>query len=36
MATIRIVLPSSEDPALADLMREWRDKKPYDPRSGMG
>ena len=36
LATIRIVLPSGEDPALSDLMREWRDRKPYDPRSAMG
>jgi DnaJ-class molecular chaperone len=35
-ATIRIVLPGSEDPDLSELMRKWRDTKPYDPRSGMG
>ncbi len=33
--TLRIALPPSEDKALADLMREWRDQKPYDPRQGM-
>jgi DnaJ-class molecular chaperone len=33
--TLRIALPSGEDKALADLMREWRDQKPYDPRQGM-
>ena len=36
LATIRIILPEGEDAAFAALMREWRDKKPYDPRSGMG
>ena len=33
--TLRIALPAGEDKALADLMREWRDEKPYDPRQGM-
>ena len=36
LATIRIVLPPQEDAAFTALMREWRDKKPYDPRSEMG
>ena len=35
LATIRIVLPSGADPELTELMRKWRDRKPYDPRSGM-
>ena len=35
LATIRIVLPNSADPELTELMRKWRDRKPYDPRSGM-
>ena len=34
LATIRIVLPDSPDHELAELMRKWRDRKPYDPRSG--
>jgi DnaJ-class molecular chaperone len=34
LATVRIVLPSSPDDELAELMRRWRDRKPYDPRSG--
>ncbi len=34
LATIRIVLPSAPDSELAELMRKWRDAKPYDPRSG--
>ncbi|MBV9286848.1 MAG: J domain-containing protein [Hyphomicrobiales bacterium] len=36
LATVRIVLPSSPDAELAELMRRWRDRKPYDPRSGLG
>jgi DnaJ-class molecular chaperone len=35
LATLRIALPAGEDAALRDLMREWRDKKPYDPRQGL-
>jgi DnaJ-class molecular chaperone len=33
---LRIALPAAEDAGLAELMREWRDQKPYDPRAGMG
>jgi DnaJ-class molecular chaperone len=36
LATVRIVLPNGQDPELAELMRKWRDRKPYDPRSGHG
>ncbi len=32
LATLRIVLPNSQDAELTDLMRKWRDGKPYDPR----
>jgi len=35
LATLRIALPAGEDRPLSDLMQEWRDKKPYDPRPGM-
>ena len=35
LATIRIVLPNSPDHELTELMRKWRDRKPYDPRSGL-
>jgi DnaJ-class molecular chaperone len=31
-ATIRIVLPEQGDPELDELMRRWRDNKPYNPR----
>ncbi len=34
LATVRIVLPDAEDRELAELMRKWRDRKPYDPRAG--
>jgi DnaJ-class molecular chaperone len=36
LATVRIVLPNGDDPELTELMRKWRDRKPYDPRSGHG
>lgn len=32
LATVRIVMPETADPELDDLMRKWRDEKPYDPR----
>jgi len=34
-ATIRLVLPRDPDPDLEELMRKWRDQKPYDPRRDM-
>lgn len=34
-AAARIVLPEERDSALEDLMRAWRDDKPYDPRRDM-
>ncbi len=36
LATVRIALPSESDGDLTALMLKWRDKKPYDPRSGAG
>ena len=36
MATVRIVLPEGGDADLDELMKKWRDGKPYDPRKGMG
>jgi DnaJ-class molecular chaperone len=36
MVALRITLPAEEDPALDELMRQWRDTKPYDPRLGQG
>jgi DnaJ-class molecular chaperone len=35
-AAVRIVLPEGKDPELEELMRKWRDAKPYDPRKDMG
>ena len=35
-ATVRIMLPEQADGELEELMRKWRDGKPYDPRRGMG
>jgi DnaJ-class molecular chaperone len=34
-ATIRIVLPERGDAELEELMKKWRDGKPYDPRRDM-
>jgi DnaJ-class molecular chaperone len=31
-ATVRIVLPEKGDAELDELMKKWRDQKPYDPR----
>jgi DnaJ-class molecular chaperone len=35
-ATVRIMLPERSDPDLEELMRKWRDHKPYDPRQDLG
>ena len=35
LATARIVLPERADEEFKELMKSWRDKKPYDPRSDM-
>ena len=32
----RIVLPDRSDPELEEMMRRWRETKPYDPRKAMG
>ena len=34
-ATVRIVLPEAGDIELEELMKKWRDGKPYDPRRDM-
>jgi DnaJ-class molecular chaperone len=36
LVAVRIVLPEDKDEALAELMKKWRERKPYDPRSDMG
>jgi DnaJ-class molecular chaperone len=35
LVTVRIVLPAHEDPELEELMRRWREQRPYDPRKAM-
>ena len=35
-ATVRIMLPDGGDNELDELMKKWREGKPYDPRKGMG
>jgi DnaJ-class molecular chaperone len=35
MASVRIVLPDGPDPDLEELMRKWRETKPYDPRKDL-
>ena len=35
LATVRIVLPERVDDEFKELMKKWRDKKPYDPRDGL-
>jgi DnaJ-class molecular chaperone len=36
LATVQVVLPEKSDAELEELMRKWRDSKPYDPRKDMG
>jgi DnaJ-class molecular chaperone len=36
LATVRVMLPERSDSELAELMRKWRDRTPYDPRQGTG
>jgi DnaJ-class molecular chaperone len=36
LASVRVVLPDGSDKEFEELMRKWREKKPYDPRKGMG
>jgi DnaJ-class molecular chaperone len=35
LATVRIMLPERSDDELKELMRKWREGKPYDPRKDM-
>jgi DnaJ-class molecular chaperone len=35
LANVRIVLPEGHDRDLDELMRKWREAKPYDPRKDM-
>ncbi len=36
LASVRIMLPEGGDAELEELMRKWRERKPYDPRRGTG
>jgi len=35
LATVRVVLPERVDDEFKELMKKWRDGKPYDPRRDM-
>jgi DnaJ-class molecular chaperone len=35
-AAVRIMLPDGKDDELEELMRKWRESKPYDPRKDLG
>ncbi|HEY1475243.1 MAG TPA: J domain-containing protein [Pseudolabrys sp.] len=35
LATVRIMLPERSDDEFKELMRKWREAKPYDPRKDM-
>ena len=35
LATVRVMLPERNDSEFDELMRKWRDRKPYDPRKGI-
>ena len=35
LATVRVVLPEHVDDDFKELMKNWRDKKPYDPRGSL-
>ncbi len=35
LATVRITLPEKTDEEFKELMRKWRDSKPYDPRKDL-
>jgi len=36
LVAVRIVLPEDEDDALAELMKEWGERKPYGQREALG
>jgi len=36
LVVVRIVLPDRGDDALSELMRQWREGRPYDPRKDLG
>jgi DnaJ-class molecular chaperone len=36
LATVRIVLPERTDDEFKEMMKKWRESKPYDPRKDLG
>jgi DnaJ-class molecular chaperone len=36
LATVRVMLPEAADDEFKELMRKWRENKPYDPRKDLG
>jgi len=36
LATVRIMLPDRTDDEFKELMKKWRESKPYDPRKDLG
>ncbi len=36
LATVRVMLPEDADDEFKELMRKWRENKPYDPRKDLG
>jgi DnaJ-class molecular chaperone len=35
LVTVQIMLPDRSDPEFDELMRKWRDGKPYNPRKDL-
>jgi DnaJ-class molecular chaperone len=35
LATVKIVLPTERDPEFEEMMRRWRNSRPYHPRKQM-
>ncbi|HME29326.1 MAG TPA: DnaJ C-terminal domain-containing protein, partial [Pseudolabrys sp.] len=35
LATVRILMPERVDDEFKELMKKWRDNKPYDPRGDL-
>jgi DnaJ-class molecular chaperone len=35
LATVRIVMPDSVDEEFKELMKKWRNTKPYNPRKDL-
>jgi DnaJ-class molecular chaperone len=35
LATVRVVMPDTVDDEFKELMKKWRDKRPYNPRKDL-